>query len=655
MRDLRKGLLQLLLASLVGVCGSLQAGDTDRAEFIKAWQAASRGDQSALQTGITKLPSYLLTPYLEYEYLRQGRRRADAARMDGFIQQYDDWAFAGRLETVWLRTLGRQRRWAEFLNSHRPLADTEVRCHYVTARVNQRLFDGLQTEVEKLWLSPKSQHKACDPAFEWLMATHGISPELAWQRIELAMAAGQTHLSRYLERFLTTEQRSWPDRWRRLRANPARTASEARNWPDGPFSRTVIARSIEYHVRRDVVKAERLWQQLEPHHGFDNETRAQILYDLGLYAAVSGAPDAVTKIDRVPSSHLDARLLQWRLRTGLASGDWDIVISSVQAMPPDVRVDTRWRYWHARALEEGGNTEGAIAEFEALALEADYYGFLAADRMNLPYMICPLPLEADPELVRQIKARPGIQRALELRQVDLQEFARSEWLRVQRGLDRVELRGAAAVATNANWPDRSVFSLIASGDRQYYDERFPLVHTTEVETHALSQQLDAAWVFGIMRSESALDQTVISPANAHGLMQITPGTARQLTRKHNLAYKRPEQLLDGSYNIRMGTHYLRDLMTEYNDSPVITLSAYNAGPSAAKEWLRKRPAMPADVWIELIPYFETRDYVPRVLAFTAIYDWRLGKPLRRLSSRMPDIGGKPSAMSSTSQICAAGG
>jgi soluble lytic murein transglycosylase len=306
-------------------------------------------------------------------------------------------------------------------------------------------------------------------------------------------------------------------------------------------------------------------------------------------------------------------------------------------------------------VEALGNAAESEAGFRALADESDYYGFLAADRLDLPYRICPVPMPDDPELVKQIKAKPGIQRALELRLVDLPDFARSEWLNVQRNLDRDGLRGAAAIAMEAGWVDRSVFSMIASGDRQFYDQRFPVIYNNEINQQAQQQQLDSAWLFGIMRSESALDENVISTANAHGLMQITPATARQLTRRHNLAYRTPSQLLDGRYNIRMGTHYLRDLLDSYDDSQVVTLSAYNAGPNAAERWLQDRPAMPADIWIELIPYFETREYVPRVLAFTAIYDWRLGNPLRRISSRMPDIGGKLAAVSSTSQVCAAGG
>ena len=82
---------------------------------------------------------------------------------------------------------------------------------------------------------------------------------------------------------------------------------------------------------------------------------------------------------------------------------------------------------------------------------------------------------------------------------------------------------------------------------------------------------------------------------------------------------------------------MRDLLNRFNQNPVLVSGAYNAGPEAVDRWLSKRPMVPADVWIESIPYYETRDYIPRVLAFTAIYDWRIHKQVTRVSSRMPEL------------------
>ena len=83
---------------------------------------------------------------------------------------------------------------------------------------------------------------------------------------------------------------------------------------------------------------------------------------------------------------------------------------------------------------------------------------------------------------------------------------------------------------------------------------------------------------------------------------------------------------------------MRELLERFDQNPVLVSGAYNAGPEAVERWLRERPNNDIFTWVETIPYYETRDYIPRVLAFTVIYDWRLGNPVKRVSSRMPDFG-----------------
>ena len=122
-----------------------------------------------------------------------------------------------------------------------------------------------------------------------------------------------------------------------------------------------------------------------------------------------------------------------------------------------------------------------------------------------------------------------------------------------------------------------------------------------------------------------------------GLMQVTPATGKRVAKKHGLAWKGSAQLKTVAGNLPIGTAYMSDLMQEYDQNPVLVSGAYNAGPNAVKRWLDNRSIGDAAIWIETLPYFETRDYIPRVLAFTTIYDWRLGGPVKRISGRMPDI------------------
>ncbi len=120
--------------------------------------------------------------------------------------------------------------------------------------------------------------------------------------------------------------------------------------------------------------------------------------------------------------------------------------------------------------------------------------------------------------------------------------------------------------------------------------------------------------------------TAKSPAGAMGLMQLLPTTARQTARKNGLRFAKND-LLTPEKNITLGSHYLNHLLDEFDGNRILVAAAYNAGPNRVKQWLNKDKddQLPYDVWIETIPFKETRGYVQNVLSFSVIYAYRLGQ------------------------------
>jgi soluble lytic murein transglycosylase len=110
-----------------------------------------------------------------------------------------------------------------------------------------------------------------------------------------------------------------------------------------------------------------------------------------------------------------------------------------------------------------------------------------------------------------------------------------------------------------------------------------------------------------------------------------------LARRHSYTFRGKEQLMRAEDNVVFGTTFLRELMDRFGDNPVLVSGAYNAGPGAVQRWLEKLPRNDPAVWVEVLPFYETRDYIPRVLAFATIYDWRLQLPVRRVTARMPPL------------------
>ena len=130
---------------------------------------------------------------------------------------------------------------------------------------------------------------------------------------------------------------------------------------------------------------------------------------------------------------------------------------------------------------------------------------------------------------------------------------------------------------------------------------------------------------------------VRSRAGAIGLMQLMPATGRQVAQEIKLAYSGLDTLTDPNHNIRLGTSYLGSMVERYDGNHVPATAAYNAGPHRVDRWLPQSGVVDARVWIENIPFNETRKYVRRVLAAETIFHWRLTGEVRRLSDELPVV------------------
>jgi len=636
-------------------------GSTQLEKFSMAWRAAAHGSRADFERLMPELEDYLLYPYLRYEDLRFRRAKVPDEEMAAFLAQHLDWAFTPGLERAWLRTLGQRDQWNSLIQyAPGSLDDTEVDCYLAQARIKRGETAGLVAEAQSLWTVGKSQPDACDPVFRWLKNEGGITTGLAWERIRRAMEARQPRLTLYLARFLAPEDKIWADRWYQLDRSAYRQLKQSAKWPDQEKSRDIAAYGLKRLARSDPDRAWETYQAIASRFDWGVDVQGGILREIALWSALEGADGTPQRLNAVPLTYRDGKLLEWWVRYNLSNEHWAEVILAIDEMPAEQRDDSRWRFWSARARLETGAIEQSNQELAGLALEANYYGFLAADLLDLPYTICPLEPNVTQQQANALKEQPGFQRALELRKAGVPGWSRSEWKIAVKPLDRDGLRAAAALSIQENWPDMAIFALGNSGDLRWYDWRFPLEFSNLVEVQASKRNLDSAWVMGLMRSESAMAEDALSSAGARGLMQVMPGTARLLAKQHSFNYTGHQQLMQAESNIEFGTAYLRDLLDRFGDNEVLVSGAYNAGPHVVDRWVADRQTEDPAIWVETLPYFETRDYIPRVLAFSTIYDWRLQNPVARLSSRMPafdtpNTANPSGAAASTEIVCRAPG
>lgn len=623
-----------------------------RALFVEAWQSAARGPRARFEELGPSLKGYVLYPYWQYEDFRHRRAQVAPQTMANFLDWHDDWAFTPGLRTAWLRALGKERRWQALAEFGAGSRNTEVRCFHARARLATGDTERLLADAQALWTVGRSQPDACDPLFKWLIDQGGVTSELAWERIRLAMLAGNSRLTLYLGRFLDAPDREWLDRWQRFDRDRYRRLDRAESWRDSDLTRMIAEASLRRLARLDPERAMALYPRLAGHFRWSDEVRGDLAREVGLWAAVGLEEGAIDFIHQVPEDARDEQLHEWWARAALAANDWPEVLTAIDSMTGEVVDDERWRYWRARALLETGQAGAALPILEDLATRTTYHGFLAADALRQPYTICPREPEVTADDIETLANAAPFRRVFELQRVELDNWAAAEWHNATRALPTEQLKVAAGLARREGWHDRVIFALGDSGELSFYDWRFPVVHTESIMNAAGRYDLDPAWILAIMRSESAMVERARSPAGALGLMQVMPATAKTLSRRHGLPYRASNQLLQGDVNIRFGTVYLRDLLDDHGQNPVLVSGAYNAGPNAVARWLDTRSLDEAAQWIETLPYFETRDYIPRVLTFTTLYDWRLENPVRRISSRMPGIeSGTLPDESTTEVIC----
>jgi soluble lytic murein transglycosylase len=356
---------------------------------------------------------------------------------------------------------------------------------------------------------------------------------------------------------------------------------------------------------------------------------------LGLaYDHVSGAAAA---LEDVPAGARDDTVSEWGVRTALWDGAWQQALAWLDRLSPAAAAEPRWRYWRARALEVTAGKSAAGSLFEALARTRDYYGYLAADRLGLPYDLQAHPTPANPAMEAALAAKPGLVRAHELIECGLTDQAGLEWAVALRGAPAADRIQAAQLAEGWGWYAQAIAQLGLVNDLDDVALRYPRAYLATVTRASAVTDVPADWLFAVMRQESLFRADAVSRADAQGLMQLLPTTASAVARRWHVAYDGRDGLFDPAIAVTLGAAHLRDLLNQYDGALALALAAYNAGTVPLIRWRPPQP-MDADVWIENVPYGETRDYVEHVLEHIVAYQWVSGEQPRRLSALLPAVG-----------------
>jgi soluble lytic murein transglycosylase len=637
------GRSSVLLALLLGMgpaAHAAGAGDElseQRTRFLEARRSLQSGSMKAYHMLAGQLVDYPLYPYLLHDYYRPRLSSVKEEEIAAFLARYGDLPMAGDLRRAWLRILAQRSHWSTYIEFYTPQADPVLACYHLLARIRTGRDAFLLEDARTLWLSGQSQPPQCDAAFERLYGSELMTPELVWQRIGLAMEKGNTGLADVLSRRLPAAERTWVQQWISMHNNPARVL-RASGYEDSAIGRTILLHGMRRLARQNVEQAAGAWRRLRSGYAFPAPQRAEIDRLLALRAAATRHRMAKELLDAVDNAFVDEEVLQSRLRSALADLDWETLLRwTTGAVPDDEATRGQWLYWRARALEIGNHHEEARSTYLRAARERNYYGFLAADRASLPYDLNHNPLPEDLETWQELSELPAVVRARELYLLGMTSLARREWHHALESLTTYQMQIAAMIAAGWGWHDRVILTM---GRAKAYDDlilRFPTPYEEQLRQYADKRALDLAWVYALVRAESAFIEDARSPAGALGLMQVMPMTGRETAKSIGLRAFTPDQLKRAQVNIPIGTAYLRQMLDRFNGNVVLATAAYNAGPGNVGRWIPRSNCIEPDVWIEQIPITETRKYVQRILYYSSIYDWRLRRDVLPLRERMAAV------------------
>lgn len=600
--------------------------DQQRSQFIKAEKALKSGNEKTYKKLATELHDYPLYPYLEYQYLQNNIDHNHMSDIQIFLAKYQDMPLTNELRLSLIKELSAQQNWKAVIQNYRHSKNVAELCHYLYANQNLGKYQATNSQINKLWLTGRNQVNECDPVFEKWLSKGVIGDKLVWHRLNLVMQRSNRKLGNYLVKHLSGKYQSLGKLYLQINQTPMLLTQQKLKLIDKPniYKQDIIANGLSRLAYKNPTTALKLWETFSNTYNFTKQQEELITEKLARGFTRKKPARLKELLDVMKPNNQNHLALEFLIRYAIRTEDWQLIQDSINKLPPEIQEESPWQYWHARSLEQSGKKTDAEKIFLKLAKQRNYYGFLSAAKLKQPYAMHNTKISIDKNDYNKIKNKPAIARVRELMLLDRQQTAYNEWSYLINSLDEKEKYIAAQVAFDNFWPYLALRTAARAKHQDDLELRFPRMFKTFVRKAQKRHQLDPELVYAMIRQESFFQPTAKSYAGARGLMQLMPGTAADMAKKINMQKPQSADLYRPAINIRLGTEYIRFLLEKFNNNIVLAVAAYNAGPHRVEQWLPDK-IQPADIWVESIPFHETREYVKYVTTYMLVYQYLLGQ------------------------------
>lgn len=623
----------MLHAALPGATPALDL-QQQRELFQHTETLLDRKQFALAEANLQRLQDYPLYAYLQY-HLLQDRLWLQSA-IEAFVKDYADTRYADALRRKWLRFLAENGQWSVFLQQYRETDDAALQCWWRQAQHAAGAAVQALEAARELWTVGHSQPRECDALFEALQNSGYLTDAVKWRRFELALHERNAGIAKYVMRLLSPPQQAVADLWLQVHQRPALIEDPATWNKPYPNVGAIFAHGVERLAENSLETALTVWEQRRRQFVIGAQYADRVEKKFGMSLARRKDSRAYEHFSRIVFAD-DPVVREWTVRAALLEQNWQHVDAALQRLSAAEKQAPQWQYWQGRALQETDRAPQAELVFKQLAQDRSFYGFLAADYTGQAYQLADRPAPVAQEDIDALHARRAFRIVEELRWLGRDNDAEKQWWFAVGQLDQRQKMQAAKLAQQWAWHSVAVFTL-AKAD--YWDDlglRFPALYSEQIKRYAFQQGLEPAIVYGLVRQESVFDTHARSSAGARGLMQLMPSTAQLVAGKLHDASPASHNLFNPDMNLKYGTAYYKQLLNRFEGHVALAAAGYNAGPQRVVQWRSGFRAVPADIWIETIPFKETRKYVSSVLTYSMIYQQRLGLGGLRLKDLLRDV------------------
>ena len=605
-----------------------------RKYFSDAERAIKSGDtDTALSIQNNYLRNYPLSLWIDYWYLANNMDVSKFPQVKQFINSKVHQELGLLLKSKYieyLSSVGQYKLVSDLIGKKPFLDDSEMskpqqalQCRFYEARWQQGIADVTAAAfASKMYLQLSPYPSSCAGLIDLWGQNGYLDDKVQLEKFERAyITKNYSETTRSLAQGL--EQTQFAPRVAQemsLYDNPAAVLSLEYVEGDENAQRTAVL-AFKRFANLDPKSATPAFEAFANKFKISDTERLEIFQIIAKgFLSRQSTEEEVQWVDRnLPAVVWSEEIKIMRMRKAIWFAQWQIVYDLYDHLSDLDKNAINWRYWKARSAREIGRTQESKSLMAKVAKDRSFFGFLAAQELSarMPFNHEHLSKSARwPQTVAKNKAAV---RFFEFRALK-DSNAAIEWREIAKTGTNDEAMLMAEWALSTGNISYAISSVVAGQRWSALDYRFPKPFLNLYQKYSSYTNVPISFLYGISRQESMLNPDIKSPVGAVGLMQLMPGTAKMVSRKNNWSYSGTGDLVVPENNIRLGSAYLRDMLDRFDNNRILAAAAYNAGPGRINIWKSKDgKGRDAAMYVENIPFKETRQYVQNVLLYDTIY------------------------------------